>query len=143
MTEALDEAEKARREMEVPVGAVIVRDGEVVARAHNRREALADPTAHAEVLALREAARVLGGWRLHGAAVYATLEPCVMCMGALLSARVSLLVYGCDDPKAGAAGTLYDLSGDTRLNHSFEVIRGVEAGACAAILKEFFVNIRK
>ncbi len=135
---ALEEAERAEQEGEVPVGAVVVVEGEVISRQHNRREQLQDPTAHAEVLALRQAAEVLGQWRLLEATLYVTKEPCPMCAGAMVNARLRRLVYGCHDEKAGAAGTLFNLLSDPRLNHRVEVVSGVLAGECSQILKEFF-----
>lgn len=143
MAEALREAEVALREGEVPVGAVLLWGEESVARAHNRREAAADPLAHAELLAIGEAARRLGRWRLAEATLVVTLEPCLMCMGAILQARIPRLVYGAADPKAGAAGTLYDLSDDPRLNHRVEVVRGVDSDAAARLLREFFGRRRQ
>ena len=138
MRAAIDEAERALAHDDVPVGAVVVKDGEVVGRGHNRREVDRDPTAHAEVLALREAARALGGWRLTDCTLYVTLEPCTMCAGALVLARVARLVFGADDPKAGAVVSLHDLVRDPRLNHTVEVVRGVEGKRCAALLHDFF-----
>jgi tRNA(adenine34) deaminase len=138
MAEALSLAREAAAAGEVPVGAVAVLEGRVVGRGRNRREGDRDPTAHAELLAIREAARALGRWRLTGLTLVATLEPCAMCMGALVLARVDRLVYGADDPKAGAAGSLLDLSQDPRLNHRFPVERGVLAEECAALLRDFF-----
>jgi tRNA(adenine34) deaminase len=142
MRMALDEARKAASIGEIPIGAVVVRDGEVVSRASNRREVDADPTAHAEIIAVRAAAAALGHWRLEGCTVYVTLEPCPMCAGALHAARVDRCVYGAVDPKAGALGTLYDIASDTRLNHRYAVTAGVLAGECAALLKEFFAALR-
>src|ERR671938_105499 len=130
MAEALAEARAAAADGEVPIGAVVVADGRVVGRGRNARETRRDPTAHAEVLALQEAARALGRWRLSGATVYATLEPCPMCAGALVNARVDRLVYAVEDPKAGATGTLFDIARDARLNHRLEVRRGVRAEEC-------------
>ena len=138
MAEALAEARKAAAEGEVPIGAVVVHGGQVVGRGRNARETLRDPTAHAEVLALQEAARTLGRWRLTGATVYATLEPCPMCAGALVNARVDRLVYAVPDPKAGAAGTLFDVPRDPRLNHRVEVTAGVLAAECGELLSTFF-----
>jgi tRNA(adenine34) deaminase len=138
MAEALAGARLAAAEGEVPVGAVVVLDGRVVGRGRNARERLHDPTAHAEMLALQEAARSLGRWRLTGATVYATLEPCPMCAGALVNARVDRLVYGVADPKAGAVDTLFDVVRHPRLNHRVEVTSGVLAGECGELLKEFF-----
>lgn len=139
---ALDEAQAAAAIGEVPIGAVVVCEGEVVARGSNRRETLADPTAHAELMAVREAARVLGRWRLEGCTVFVTLEPCPMCAGALHAARVDRCVYGAVDPKAGALGTLYDIAADERLNHRYEVTAGVLAEESAALLRTFFAALR-
>jgi tRNA(adenine34) deaminase len=138
MAEALAEARKAGDEGEVPIGAVVVVAGEIVGRGRNARERLRDPTAHAEVLALQEASRTLGRWRLSGATVFATLEPCPMCAGALVNARVDRLVFAVPDPKAGATGTLFDLVRDPRLNHRVEVESGVLAEECGALLRAFF-----
>ncbi len=138
MRMALAEAELAAAEGEVPIGAVVVCDGEVVARAHNRRENDADPSAHAEFLAMVAAARELGRWRLTGCTVYVTLEPCLMCAGLMVNARVDRCVYGATDPKGGALGTLYDVSHDERLNHVFEVVPGVLADEAADQLRTFF-----
>ncbi len=135
---ALEEAEAAAAEGEVPIGAVVVCDGEVVARAHNRRETDADPSAHAEFAAMVAAARALGRWRLTGCTVYVTLEPCLMCAGLMVNARVDRCVYGAADPKGGAVGTLYDVSHDERLNHEFEVTSGVLADEAAKLLRDFF-----
>ena len=139
---AVAEAEAAAGHDDVPIGAVVVVDGEVVASAHNRREIDADPTAHAEILALREAAKTRGRWRLDGATLYVTLEPCAMCAGALVLARVDRLVFGADDPKAGAVGALWDIPRDPRLNHNVEVVRGVHAERCGTLLKAFFAARR-
>ena len=139
---ALVEARSAPAHGDVPVGAVVWRDGEVVARGHNERERTGDPTAHAEMLALRDAATRLGSWRLDGATVAVTLEPCPMCAGALQQARVARVAYGADDPKAGALGSLYNLGADPRLNHEFAVVPGVRAPECAALLQEFFAGLR-
>ena len=138
MAEALAEARKASEEGEVPIGAVAVFEGRVVGRGRNARERLRDPTAHAEVLALQDAARTLGRWRLTGTTVYATLEPCPMCAGALVNARVDRLVYGVPDPKAGATGTLFDIVRDARLNHRVEVTAGILATECGTLLTSFF-----
>ena len=138
MQEALALAREAMAAGEVPVGAVALFEGRVVGRGRNRREEERDPTAHAELLAVQEAARALGRWRLSGVTVVVTLEPCAMCAGALVLARVDRLVIGAADPKAGAVGSLLDLSQDPRLNHRFPVERGVLAEACGAVLKEFF-----
>lgn len=142
MRMALEEARSAAAIGEVPIGAVVVCDGEIVARGSNRREIDADPTAHAELIAVREAARALGRWRLEGCTVYVTLEPCPMCAGALHAARVDRCVYGAVDPKAGALGTLYDIASDERLNHRYEVVPGVLAEESAALLREFFATLR-
>jgi tRNA(adenine34) deaminase len=139
---ALEQAAGAAAIGEVPIGAVIVCDGAVVATGSNRREIDADPTAHAELMAVREAASALGRWRLEGCTVYVTLEPCPMCAGALHAARVDRCVYGAVDPKAGALGTLYDIASDVRLNHRYEVTAGVLAEESSALLKEFFAVLR-
>jgi tRNA(adenine34) deaminase len=139
---ALAEAEKAAACGETPVGAVLVVSGEVVAAAHNMRETWQDPTAHAEVLAVREAAARLGRWRLQDAALYVTLEPCLMCAGALVLARVGRLVYGCRDPKAGALGSAYDVVRDGRLNHTYRITPGVLEPECRAVLTCFFEQLR-
>ena len=140
---ALEEARQAAEVGEVPVGAVVVRGGLVIVRAHNTREIDKDPTAHAEMLALREAAQLLRDWRLTGCTLYVTLEPCPMCAGALVNSRVSRVVYGCDDPKAGAVRSLYEIGSDPRLNHRFEVTAGVMGASCSAQLTEFFEAIRQ
>lgn len=143
MGEALAEADLAEGHADVPIGCVIVgASGELLARGHNRREADADPTAHAEILALRDAAKLAGHWRLEGATVYATLEPCPMCAGALVNARVARLVYGAPDPKAGAVDTLFEIGRDPRLNHRFAVTAGVRRDECAARLSAFFAKLR-
>ena len=143
MLEAIAEAEAAGAAGDVPVGVVIVdAAGALVGRGRNRRELDQDPTAHAEVDALRAASRALGHWRLAGATVYVTLEPCPMCAGALVNARVARLVYGCADPKAGAVDTLFTIGRDLRLNHRFEVQGGVLADECAALLRGFFARRR-
>jgi tRNA(adenine34) deaminase len=138
MGSALEEAEAAETDGEVPVGAVVVAGGEIVAAGRNRRERDGDPTAHAEVLALRAAAGRLGSWRLDGCTLYATLEPCAMCAGSMVLARVPTLVFGASDPKAGAVGSLYDLVRDPRHNHRLEVVEGVLADDCGALLTRFF-----
>lgn len=143
MQEALREAEQAYREDEVPVGAVILHRGRVVARAHNQREQLKDPTAHAEMLAITQAAAAVGSWRLEDCTLYVTLEPCPMCAGAILQARIPVVVYGAADGKAGAVDTLYQLLGDSRLNHRCDVIPGVLADQCGAILTRFFADKRR
>ena len=139
---ALGEAESALEHDDVPIGAVVVKDGEVIAAARNERELRADPTAHAEVLALRAASEKLGAWRLGDCTLYVTLEPCPMCAGALVLARIARLVYGPPDPKAGAAYSLYNLVGDPRLNHQMEVTPDVLSEDCAALLGTFFAEKR-
>lgn len=139
---ALDEARAALDHDDVPVGAVVLVDGEVVARRHNERERLADPTAHAELLALRDAAAALGSWRLDRATLVVTLEPCAMCAGAIVNARVGRVVFGADDPKAGATGSLYNLLADPRLNHEPPLVAGVRADECAELLRSFFASRR-
>ena len=138
MCEALEEARLAAEEGEVPIGAVVVCDGEVVARAHNRRETDLDPSAHAEFSAMVAASRALGRWRLSGCTVYVTLEPCLMCAGLMVNARIDRCVYGAADPKGGALGTLYDVSHDSRLNHEFGVESGVLGEEAADQLRDFF-----
>jgi tRNA(adenine34) deaminase len=143
MEMALDEAAAAAAEDEVPVGAVIVSfERGVIARAHNQREQLRDPTAHAEMIAITQAAEALGSWRLEGCALYVTLEPCPMCAGAVVQARLPLVVYGCADPKAGACDSLYRITGDARLNHRAQVVAGVLGERCAAALSAFFQGKR-
>ncbi len=139
---ALEQARQAAAAGEVPVGAVVIVDGEVLAARHNERETTNDPTAHAEVLALRDAAAAVGDWRLSDATLAVTLEPCPMCAGAALSARVARVVFGAYDPKAGAAATLYNLLVDPRFNHNSEVIGGVLEAECGGLLSEFFSNHR-
>ena len=139
---ALREAERAPAHEDVPIGAVIVRGGEVIAAAHNEREVRGDPTAHAEVIAVREAARVVGSWRLLDAAVYVTLEPCAMCAGALVLARVGRLVYGAPDPKAGACGSVLDVISEPRLNHRPDVAGGLLSAECGELLASFFASRR-
>jgi tRNA(adenine34) deaminase len=139
---ALAEARKAEGHGDVPIGAAILRDGELLARAGNQRELRRDPTAHAEVLAIRAAADALGGWRLPGTTLYVTLEPCAMCAGAIVLARIPQVVYGTPDPKAGAAGSVLDVLSEPALNHRPEVIAGVREEECAAMLREFFASRR-
>ena len=139
---ALREAERALAHDDVPVGCVIVCEGEVVGAAPNERELRGDPTAHCEILALREASQAVGGWRLSGTVAYVTLEPCAMCAGAFVLARVDRVVYGADDPKAGAAGSVLDILRDPRLNHRPEVAGGLLAGEAAALLRTFFAERR-
>ena len=143
MREAIAEAKKAPAIGEVPVGAVVVHDGEIIARAHNRRNIDHDPSAHAELIAIRDAAQAIGDWRLEACTVYVTLEPCPMCAGAMVLARVGRCVYGCVDPKAGYMGSLADLSCDDRLNHSFPVTSGVLEDECSELLRSFFRDIRR
>lgn len=138
MRMAIDAAHIAEENGDVPIGAVIVYQDQVIGRAYNQREQLTDPTAHAEIVALTQAATFMETWRLHGCTIYVTLEPCPMCAGALVLGRLDRLVYGCDDPKAGACGSLYDIVRDGRLNHRLEVTSGVLANDCAALLKTFF-----
>lgn len=139
---ALEEAAKAARQGEVPIGAVLVKEDCVVAADHNRREQLGDATAHAELLVIREAGRLLGGWRLPGTTLYVTLEPCPMCAGALVQARIERLVFGATDPKGGAAGTLYNIVRDERLNHRLAVTGGILENECASLLQDFFRSRR-
>lgn len=144
MEQALDEAARAAHEDEVPVGAVVVHpDHGVIGRAHNMREQRTDPTAHAEMIALARAATALRSWRLERCALYVTLEPCPMCAGAVVQARLPMVVYGCTDPKAGACHTLYQITADARLNHRAAVVGGVLADRCAAALTEFFRRKRE
>lgn len=142
MHEAMLEAERAKARGEVPVGAVVVLGERIIGRGHNLRETARDPSAHAELIAMRAAAAYLSSWRLVGASLYVTLEPCPMCAGAIVNARVARVVYGADDPKAGAVRSLYRLLEDPRLNHRPEVVAGVLADECSAQLKAFFGAIR-
>jgi tRNA(adenine34) deaminase len=142
MEAAIAEAELAIGHGDVPVGAVVVRDGGIIASRHNERELTGDPTAHAEILAIRDAARVVGHWRLDDCTMVVTLEPCAMCAGALVNARMGQLVYGATDPKAGAAGSLMTLVADPRLNHRMPMVTGVEAARCGALLVDFFAARR-
>ncbi len=142
MREALAEARRAGERGEVPIGAVVVADGAVVGRGHNLRETEGDPLAHAELLAIRQAAGTIGGWRLSGCTLYVTLEPCAMCAGALVNSRIDRLVYGAADPKAGYCDTLGDIPRDARLNHRVEVEGGVLAEECGALLSTFFQALR-
>lgn len=143
MLEALAEARRAAEVGDVPIGAVIVRDGEVIGRGYNRREADGDPLAHAEILAIRQAAERTAGWRLMGCTIYVTLEPCAMCAGALVNSRVERLVYAAPDPKAGWCGSLGNLAQDPRLNHRLEMTAGVLAEESAALLRGFFASLRR
>jgi tRNA(adenine34) deaminase len=141
---ALAEGEQAMAHGDVPIGAVIVdATGRIIGRGHNRREVDGDPTAHAEVLAIRQAAATLGSWRLDGTTLYVTVEPCPMCAGALVMARVPRLVFGVDDAKAGACGTLYNIVRDERLNHRLEVIAGILEDECRQLLQRFFSGLRQ
>lgn len=138
MREALREAKRSLQQGEVPVGAVVVHDGRVIARGHNGSIRLADPAAHAEIVALRRAGRKLGNYRLVGCTLYATIEPCAMCAGAIAHARVRRLVFGASDPKAGAAGSALVVLNHPRLNHRVEIVKGILEGDCASILRDFF-----
>ena len=139
---ALREAERSLDHGDVPIGCVVTHDGEVMAAAANERELRGDPTAHAEVVAIREAAEKLGGWRLHDTVLYVTLEPCAMCAGAIVLARVPRVIYGAPDPKAGAAGSVLDVLAESRLNHRPEVAGGLLAAEAAALLRDFFASRR-
>ncbi|MEI6205328.1 MAG: tRNA adenosine(34) deaminase TadA [Desulfuromonadales bacterium] len=143
MTRAVSEARKGEAMDEVPIGCVIVRNGQIIARGHNMRESAHDPTAHAELIAIRKAARKLCSWRLLDTTLYVTLEPCSMCMGAIILARISTVVFGCHDPKGGAAGSLYDLSNDSRLNHRVELVPRILESTCAGLLSDFFARLRR
>ncbi len=143
MQEAILEARKAFSKNEVPIGAVVVLNNKIIGRGHNRREELGDPTAHAEMLAIRDAAQRLGKWRLTGASLYVTLEPCPMCAGAIVNARVQKLIYGAFDLKAGAVSSLMNLVQDRRLNHYVEVMDGICHEECAQLLQEFFQQLRR
>ena len=135
---AIDEARKALRSADVPVGAVVVRDGRVIGRGHNQREQLEDPTAHAEMIAITAAAAAVGHWRLENCTLYVTLEPCAMCAGAIVLARIPRIVFGAWDEKAGACGSLFTITNDPRLNHRAESVGGVMAAPCAELLRDFF-----
>ena len=143
MLQAIAEAGAALAENEVPIGAVIVHGERVIAAAHNQREQLHDPTAHAEMIAITQAAEALGSWRLEGCTLYVTLEPCPMCAGAIVQARIPLVVYGASDAKAGAVQTLYQLLSDRRLNHQAQIVAGVQAARCGELLTSFFAAQRK
>ncbi len=143
MRAALREAERAAEEDEIPIGAVVVSEGRIIGRGYNQREKLKDPTAHAEMLALTAAAAHVGDWRLIGCTMYVTLEPCPMCAGGILLARISRLVFGSHDPKAGACGTLYQLHDDPRLNHQVPITTGVMAEECGDFLRAFFRRLRR
>jgi tRNA(adenine34) deaminase len=142
MARAIAEARKAEAKDEVPIGCVIVRDGRIIARGHNLRETTQDPAAHAELIAIRKAARKLGSWRLLESTLYVTLEPCTMCMGAIILARIPTIVFGCNDPKGGAAGSLYDLSNDPRLNHQVTLVPNILENECSGLLSTFFAELR-
>ncbi len=140
---ALEEAGKALAKGEVPVGAVVVREEQIIARGHNLTELARDSTAHAEMIVLKAAAKTLDAWRLAGTTLYVTLEPCTMCMGAALLSRIDQLVFGAFDPKGGAAGSVFDIAGEKKLNHRIEVVSGVRAAECGEILSSFFVKLRQ
>ncbi|HOA15934.1 MAG TPA: tRNA adenosine(34) deaminase TadA [Bacillota bacterium] len=142
MAIAIEEAKIALQEGEIPVGACVVQDGEVIAKSHNMRESYSDPTAHAEMLAIREASMRLGRWRLSDCTLYVTLEPCAMCAGAVIQARVGKLVFGAFDEKAGAVGSLYDIPRDFRLNHFVEVVAGIMSEETSELMKGFFTGKR-
>ncbi|ARJ51107.1 tRNA adenosine(34) deaminase TadA [Staphylococcus lutrae] len=142
MSIALEEARQAAQKGEVPIGAIVVKDGEIIARAHNLREIDQQPTAHAEHIAIEQAAKVLGTWRLEGCTLYVTLEPCVMCAGAIVMSRVDQVVYGAADPKGGCVGSLMNLVQDHRMNHRATVVTGVLAYSCGEILRQFFKSLR-
>lgn len=142
MAEALKEAKKALEKNEVPIGAVIVHKGKVIARGHNLRETTLDPLGHAEIVAIKKAAKKLGAWRLSDTVLYVTLEPCLMCMGAIINSRIPRLVFGALDPKAGACGSLYNVSEDKRLNHRVAVTAGVCEADASKMLKDFFSKLR-
>jgi len=142
MRVAIDAAKVAEENGDVPIGAVIMYNNQIIGKAYNQREQLKDPTAHAEIIALTQAAAFMESWRLNGCTMYVTLEPCAMCAGALVLARVDRLVYGCADPKAGACGSLYNIVQDERLNHRLEVSGGVLADECSKLLQDFFKEKR-
>lgn len=143
MQRAITEAGKAESKEEVPIGCVIVHEGKIIARGHNLRETTQDPAGHAELIAIRKAARKLGSWRLLDTTLYVTLEPCTMCMGAIILSRIPTVVFGCHDPKGGAAGSLYDLSNDRRLNHRVELVSGILQKKCSTLLTYFFARLRR
>ena len=142
MQTAIAEAQLARAKGEVPIGAVIVHEVQIIGRGHNLRETSNDPTSHAEMVAIRQAAEAIGHWRLLETTLYVTLEPCVMCMGAIILARIPRLVYSCRDPRAGAVGSIYDFSSDERFNHKVEVVEGVLGEECSRMLSGFFQELR-
>ena len=143
MRQAIDQAYIAQENGDVPIGAVIVSENKVIGKGYNQREQLNDPTAHAEMIALTAAAEAVGSWRLHNCTIYVTLEPCTMCAGALVLARIDRLVYGCPDPKAGACGSLYNIVQEERLNHRVEITPGVLQEKCSKVLQNFFQKRRK
>ncbi|WP_199623652.1 tRNA adenosine(34) deaminase TadA [Paenibacillus alkalitolerans] len=143
MREAIAEARRAEAINEVPIGAVVVKDGEIIGRGHNVRESTADPTAHAEMIAIKEASKRLNAWRLTDCDLYVTLEPCPMCAGAILQSRIRRVIYATPDPKAGCAGTLMNLLQDPRFNHRTEVVAGVLQEECSSMLSDFFRKLRK
>lgn len=143
MSLALKEAEKALKKGEVPIGCVIVHDDRIIGRGHNLRETKNDPTLHAEIVAIKKASKKLSSWRLTNSTVYVTVEPCIMCMGAMILARVKRIVFGCYDKKSGACGSLYDISKDKRLNHRIDVISGVMKKECREMIQGFFLRLRK
>ena len=138
MQTAIEQAQIAEENGDVPIGAIIVYQNQIIGKAYNQREQLQDPTAHAEIIALTQAAAFLESWRLHDCTIYVTLEPCIMCAGALVLARIDRLVYGCDDPKTGAIKSLYNIATDERLNHIIDVTSGVLAEECGGLLQQFF-----
>lgn len=142
MQAALVEAGYAQEKGEVPIGAVLVSGGQIIGRGHNLRETSNDPTTHAEMVAIRQAAAELGSWRILDSTIYVTLEPCVMCMGAIILARIPRVVYACRDPRAGAVGSIYDFSSDRRFNHAVEVTEGLLAEECSSLLTRFFKELR-
>lgn len=142
MKMAIEQAQIAEENGDVPIGAVIVYQDQIIGKAYNQRELLQDPTAHAEIIALTQAAAFLESWRLHGCTIYVTLEPCTMCAGALVLSRIDRLVYGCDDPKTGAVKSLYKIVNDERLNHTINVTSGVLAEECTSLLQQFFSRRR-
>jgi tRNA(adenine34) deaminase len=143
MKEALLEAKEAYKKGEIPVGAVLVINGQIISRAHNQKETTLDPSAHAEILVIREASQKLGSWRLIDAVLYTTKEPCIMCCGAIVNARIKRVVYGCDDPKGGGAVSLYNILNDFRLNHQVEIKSGILEKECREILQKFFKELRQ
>ena len=143
MIDALEEAGKAMAKGEIPIGAVVVKDGEIIGRGYNLTESLKDPTAHAEVIAIKEAAKTLGGWRLTGCTMYVTVEPCSMCAGALVLSRISKLYIGTMDPKTGACGSIFNIVSCNKLNHEIQIETGVMQQECSGIMKDFFKELRK